>query len=106
MQVYSEIITKDEEEAIVKYLTPILARRHYEGSHWDSVISKYKEIELLKTYRIPPAVQAVFDRLMKHVRQECNLPVDSPLLAPHVIDLAEDGFIGKFSNVVIDPSEL
>jgi hypothetical protein len=101
LEVYPEVISRDEEETIVKYLTPILARRRYEGNHWDSVISKYKEIELIKSYRIPPQVQSTFDRLLDLIREKCQLEKISTFLPPHVIDLAEDGHIGKFKCVCV-----
>jgi hypothetical protein len=99
LEVYNEVISRDEEEMIVKYLAPILARRRYEGNHWDAVISKYKEIELINSYRIPPQVQSTFDRLLDLIREKCQLEKNSTFLSPHVIDLAEDGHIGKFKCV-------
>lgn len=93
-KVFPEIINRDEEAQILKYLQPILATRRYEGDHWDSVISRYKEIELSKNYRFPAEISDIFDRIRDTIRQQCQLPTSSPFLQPHVIDLADDGSIG------------
>jgi hypothetical protein len=102
LAVYPEVITVYEEELLLKFLSPLLARRQYEGAHWDSVISKYKEIELSpKSYRIPSNIQEILVRIrelikenMKNAKTE-ETSEEVSFLNPHVIDLAEDGHIGK-----------
>jgi hypothetical protein len=112
LDIYHEVITTEEEAALMKYLNPILARRHYEGSHWDGVISKYKEIELTKSYRMTPAVQTIFNRVMQRIRCQMQEKDESQggfkFIYPHVIDLAGNGWIGKSfrSLLVVVPSTI
>jgi hypothetical protein len=102
LAVYPEVITVYEEDLLLKFLSPLLARRQYEGAHWDSVISKYKEIELSpKSYRIPSNIQEILVQIrelikenMKNAKTE-ETSEEVSFLNPHVIDLAEDGHIGK-----------
>ena len=93
--VYHNVISPQEELSLVKYLHPILAARKYESAHWDAVISQYKEIELSSSYRLPPDISDLFERMRNFIREKCQLDTNSPFLSPHVIDLAEDGSIGK-----------
>jgi hypothetical protein len=99
LSLFYEVITPQEEEQIMAYLTPLLARRRYEGSHWDSVITRYKEIELhppldsnvLIKYE---AIDKILDKVREHIRQICEEP-DLKFLSTHCVDLASDGHIGK-----------
>jgi hypothetical protein len=98
---------------------PALARwrrRRYESDHWDSVITGYKELErplsqwseaaqalLLRTHA------AVEQHLRAHAAALVGRPAAAPLewLAPHVIELGEQGLIKahvdsvKFSGIVV-----
>ena len=46
--VYPNVVIDDDSNIIIKEYTPLLKRRRYEKGHWDSVIIKYKKIELLQ----------------------------------------------------------
>jgi hypothetical protein len=99
LAVYAEVISANEEQQLLKFLSPLLARRQYEGAHWDSVISKYKEIELSpKSYRIPPNIQEILERMRNLIKEKlkASKKEDVSFLNPHIIDLAEDGHIGNF----------
>lgn len=91
----NEAITLAEEAALVAYLDPLLKRRRYEKGHWDSVIIKYKEVELPMPQQLPAEIASIINRLTS----ESILPsydhnsAKSSMLAPHLIDLAADGFI-------------
>jgi len=88
-----EVITKQEEASLVRYLDPLLLRKRYEGDHWDAVISKYKEIDLANRV-MPIDVQATLERVSSLVQSFYHLTEDSTKMMPlHVIDLAEQGYI-------------
>jgi len=93
LQIYHNIINEFEEKMIMEFLNPVLARRKYEGNHWDDVITKYKEIDLAN-YPIPDHVQEIFEKIRAHIRKEAKF--EHEFLTPHVIDLAKDGHIGMF----------
>jgi len=88
-----QAVTKEEERLLCSAVEPLLKSRRYEKGHWDSVISKYKEIELLPSSMDPP-VRSVLRRLAEQV---CTLydhgPTLETLLPPHVVDLDADGSI-------------
>jgi hypothetical protein len=69
-----------------------MSRKRYSESHFDHVISRFREKELA-LLQPPPHVQSVFDRIMGIVKEEHGK--DIKFLPPHVIDLAKDGHIGK-----------
>jgi hypothetical protein len=95
-----DVISPEEEQVVMQYLTPLLAKRRYEGSHWDSVITKYKEIELHPPMSASPAheqASAVFDKVRHKIRRLCDDP-DMQFLSTHCIDLSKDGHIGRFSS--------
>jgi len=86
-------VTAAEEETLVRYVAPLLMARRYEDGHWDSVISKYKEIELVPS-QSPPEVRALLTRLAERVMAEYeHKPVLQSMLPPHVVDLAAEGSI-------------
>lgn len=124
LQVYPDVITPDEETMLISFLTPILARKHYEGTHWDAVINHYKEIDLApylrpivhnddsgkdsKPHRSTgqltrsEKIQTVKDLLLRVttlISKELN-DSNIPFLSPHVIDLAADGDIGEFDKFI------
>lgn len=45
--VFPDVITADEEQALLGELEPVFRRKRYEKGHWDSVIEDYKESERL-----------------------------------------------------------
>jgi alkylated DNA repair protein alkB family protein 7 len=44
--VYPEFLTEEEGHVLVKEVSRRMKRKRFEDGHWDSVISKYREIEL------------------------------------------------------------
>jgi len=47
--IITDFLSIDEEKLLVDTLSKQFRKKSYEDSHWDSVITKYKEIELLST---------------------------------------------------------
>lgn len=103
------VITEEEEKALIAYLDPLLRRKRYEGNHWDDVITKYKELELPSS--IPIHIASILDPLRalisdryKEFGGTCSAVT---FLPPHVIDLDSNGYIGphvdsiKFSGDMI-----
>lgn len=91
---FPDVITEDEEKDILLSLDKALARRKYEGDHWDHVISKYREIEITKQI-MSPVLYTVSNRIKDLImnvtqRKEQFLPL-------HLIDLSSDGSIGMNS---------
>jgi hypothetical protein len=77
---------------MVAYLDPLLRKKRYLHSHFDDVISRYREKEM--TWERPPAnITAIWDRLMGTIKEEFGL--DLCMIAPHVIDLHREGHIGE-----------
>lgn len=87
-------ITVDEEKVLEKYVYPKLRRKRYEGDHWDSVISKYKETEI-STIGDDHAVTKIVEGVQNFIK---NIVGSSKmvLLPPHVVDLSADGCIGEY----------
>lgn len=103
--IVEECITTDEENYLISELNPIFSKKRYQGNHWDDVIYKYKESQIvLDTTSFP--VRMIFERLMDTIKVKCNKPEIS-MLAPHVIDLHKDGSIAphvdsiKFSGDIV-----
>lgn len=99
-----DCINCDEENLLLNAFAKPLKRRKYEGNHWDDVISKYKEIQVIET-NYQPEVQDIINKcktiVSKALKKEINF------LPPHLIDLAQDGQISphvdsiKFSGDLI-----
>lgn len=110
LEVHHEVITEVEEQLLLKFLQPVLAKRRYEGSHWDSVITRYKEIDL--AHYLPRSdaplssdnsteianqvreINGVLEKVEAFVRRRCEYD-DMKFLSTHCIDLASDGHIGN-----------
>ena len=88
-----DIITKAEEEAIVRFVHPKLQRKRYEGNHWDNVISKYKETEM-SAANMPTEVLCAVERITSLIRDATGFN-QMVMMPPHVLDLSADGFIGR-----------
>ena len=87
------IISECEEEAIIRFVQPKLQRKRYEGDHWDSVISKYKETEM-SLINVPDIVSQSIERISGVIR-ESTAAHDMTMMPPHVLDLSAEGFIGN-----------
>ena len=101
--VMPDFISASEEEEICKHVYPLLKFR-YQGTHWDDVIVKYREIELAVEEHA--VWQRVTERMKEAIMEHQGQP-DMQFLAPHVVDLAKDGHIGahvdsiKFSGGIV-----
>ena len=109
VRIKHNVITEEEERALLQYLDKLFARKRYGKNHFDSVITGYKETELgaglaSSANARPKQVQDVLDRVSAYV---CRVSGVKVLIAPHVIDLAKDGIISphvdsvKFSGNLI-----
>jgi hypothetical protein len=90
-----DAINEDDERTLNKFLEPVLSRKRYEGNHWDDVIQLYKEIEL-SNYKVPDNVTEILASVQQKI--ERKLGGEISFLSPHVIDLAAEGFIGKYCS--------
>lgn len=98
------VIDAEEEAVLIKIVSQILARKRYEGNHWDDVIVKYKEVDLgshlKRLNQTDPdmvIIQSILTRLKDRISKELQRN-SIPFQSPHVIDLASDGWIGKNSE--------
>ncbi|GKY94236.1 alpha-ketoglutarate-dependent dioxygenase alkB 7, mitochondrial [Mayamaea pseudoterrestris] len=90
--VYSNVISEAEETLLVSTLSTVLKRRRYEKGHWDSVIAKYKELELSDDSLLSPEIVSVFDRIRSLLHaNHLSFVEQVHWLPPHVIDLHSDG---------------
>jgi hypothetical protein len=101
--VVPNFISELEEEAVAQFVQPKLQRKRYEGNHWDSVITKYKETEM-SSLNAPETVSRTLDRVSDFIRKVTDSP-DMVILPPHILDLSADGFIGE-RYAVIESLEL
>ena len=86
-------ITISEEEAIIQFLGPKLQRKRYESGHWDNVIHKYKETEIM-SHEMPDVVSKTIDRFSNFIRESTGSS-KMKFMQPHVLDLSSDGHIGR-----------
>lgn len=93
-----DIISENEEESILEFVKPKLQRKRYEGDHWDSVITKYKETEMSST-KVPDSVNNVIKRLSDIIKESTGESL-MQILPPHVLDLAADGYIGPHADSI------
>jgi hypothetical protein len=87
-QVTPDVITAEEEAALVQDVDRWFTRKRYDGGHFDKVIMQYREVQ-------KPARR--FSEPNRHVLQRLRnlaFPSDADLLPVHVLDLAADGEIG------------
>ena len=85
-------------------------KKRYEVDHWDGVINKYKELErplLLWSEKNVATLRRTEAFIHSYLRSHLNNNFDNDWLHPHVIDVAEDGYILphvdsiKFSGIVV-----
>jgi hypothetical protein len=79
-----EAITIEEEEMLIEYLDSKLKSRKYQGSHWDNVISRYREIELQDS-----DLTEELRIILNNVKNKIDAFFDEKIhyLPAHVIDL-------------------
>jgi hypothetical protein len=77
---------------LIQYVTPLLDKKRYSKSHFDDVISLYREKELIHEL-VPPHIESIFGKLRRILTDSYGKHVQ--MMAPHVIDLHKDGHIGE-----------
>jgi alkylated DNA repair protein alkB family protein 7 len=91
-------ISEEEHEALVAHVEPHFRRRRYQEGHWDSVITRYREVEIPDSESYE-AIQGIVAKIRRHI-----LSIDGEFranqtkvswLPVHAIDLSADGFISK-----------
>jgi hypothetical protein len=87
-------ISNVEEEAIIQFLGPKLQRKRYESGHWDNVIHKYKETEILSD-SMPEVVSKTVERFSNFIKETTGSS-QMKFMSPHVLDLSSDGHIGTW----------
>jgi alkylated DNA repair protein alkB family protein 7 len=116
--VYPGFLSEEEGQEIVKEVSKRMKRRRFEDGHWDSVISKYREIELAtpnevaslsgNTTDIPQYVNTIErtrDLLKTYVSPQLTNQIT--WLPCHAIDLSKDGRLDahvdsvKFSGGIV-----
>jgi alkylated DNA repair protein alkB family protein 7 len=104
LKVYDNIISDDESLELCQYIDNQVKRKRYQNDHFDHVIANYREFELINHNNTK--LESIINRITQIVKQ--NSKIDNiQLLNPHIIDLAEDGYIGphvdsiKFSGHLI-----
>jgi hypothetical protein len=95
------IVDPIEEDAFIAVASKILARKRYEGNHWDDVIIKYKEVDfgqhlsrLDQSDSNVRIIQKALTRIKSIIPKELGRE-EMRFQSPHIIDLAPDGWIGK-----------
>lgn len=119
--VYPGFLSQEEGQALVKEVSKRMKRRRFEDGHWDSVISKYREIELAtpnevdsdaslsgNTSDIPQyvkTIQRARDLLKSYAPPQFTNQMT--WLPCHAIDLSKDGRLDahvdsvKFSGGIV-----
>ncbi|XP_010892198.1 alpha-ketoglutarate-dependent dioxygenase alkB homolog 7, mitochondrial [Esox lucius] len=86
VEVKTEFISKEEENALMKEIEPGLRKKRYEFDHWDDAIHGYRETERTQW-------GAVCEEVLSRLR-DVAFPGGSLLLGPvHVLDLDKAGYI-------------
>ncbi len=98
VDVCENVVSEQEERALLLELDLALKRRRAETTHWDNVIKNYKEIEVLDTSWGSENIKTI-QRLRYELQN--NLKWEGITWLPvHVIDLAEDGEINRHVDSV------
>eukprot|EP00985_Skeletonema_marinoi_P018353 scaffold10235_cov131-Skeletonema_marinoi.AAC.14 len=114
--VYPGFLSEEEGQSLVKEVSKRMKRRRFEDGHWDSVISKYREIELATPHEVDnestidapqyaQTIQRTRDILKSYVSPQ--LANHMKWLPCHVIDLSKNGRLDahvdsvKFSGEIV-----
>lgn len=89
VQTIENFVSSDEESRLVQQIEKWLEKKHYEGGHFDKVISHYRELQ--KPFRFFSAEnKLVLERIKERL-----FPTETKLLPVHILDLAAEGEIGS-----------
>ena len=98
-----DAISEEEEQVLISYLHSRFKNKKYQGAHWDSVITRYREVECV---HVPAQVQMIVENVQDIIQDVMG--ENFKFLSPHAIDLAaKGGFIGphidsiKFSGKIV-----
>ena len=89
IQIALDVVTEEEEAALVAQADSWFAGKPYEPGHFDGVASQYREIQK-PPRRFSRANRAIIDRLAL-----ATLPAGVPLMPIHLLDLHAEGAIGR-----------
>jgi len=89
---FKDIVSEDQEDILFKYFNELFKNRKYQGVHWDNVISRYREIELVPDLIIDRDVYNIMVQVKRSINKVFGKEID--FLPIHVIDLAPKGLIG------------
>ena len=98
-RVIEDIVSESEESNLVSFLDMKFRRKRYEGAHWDSVISGFKESELYEDEMLnekneTTSIGQIVQRISTFVQRSYAIKDgSSPMMVPHAIDLSEEGYI-------------
>ena len=83
---HADFLTVDEQDALVEAIKARLKGTGYERDHWDAVIDRYREREMLSVD--DDLAAAAVEKVRAFLRSEQGV---TSFLPPHCIDLAADG---------------
>mgnify|MGYP002832781980 FL=1 len=83
---HADFLTADEQDALVEAIKARLKGTGYERDHWDAVIDRYREREMLSVD--DDLAAAAVEKVRAFLRSEQGV---ASFLPPHCIDLAADG---------------
>ena len=83
---HADFLTADEQDALVEAIKARLKGTGYERDHWDAVIDRYREREMLSVD--DELAEAAVEKVRAFLRSEQGV---TSFLPPHCIDLAADG---------------
>lgn len=98
-RVIEDMVSEEEEQKLTIFLDLKFGRKRYQGAHWDSVISGFKETELYDNdlFDAPDEctqIGQIVKRVTTFVQQSYAIREGaSPMMLPHAIDLSEEGYI-------------
>ena len=85
---HADFLTVDEQDALVEAIKARLKGTGYERDHWDAVIDRYREREMLSVD--DELAEAAVERVRAFLRREQGV---TSFLPPHCIDLCISAFV-------------
>ena len=85
---HADFLTADEQDALVEAIKARLKGTGYERDHWDAVIDRYREREMLSVD--DDLAEAAVEKVRAFLRREQGV---TSFLPPHCIDLCISAFV-------------
>ena len=85
---HADFLTADEQDALIDAIKARLKGTGYERDHWDAVIDRYREREMLSVD--DELAEAAVERVRAFLRREQGV---TSFLPPHCIDLCISAFV-------------